>query len=143
MRKHVRRRDAARDEKTRALKKGRSRDAEAAKFREETPKKGGGFAGGPAIPRCNNMLEPNLARKAEIGAAIHFILLEQVISQELCRVLRQPPTIAAIVRRKNKRNLTVPAPSRAGVMRPSPARNKRVARVGYLAPVRPPGKWSG
>ena len=28
---------------------------EAAKFREETPRKGGGFAGGPAIPRCNKI----------------------------------------------------------------------------------------
>jgi hypothetical protein len=38
------------------MKKGRF-VAEAAKFREETPRKGGGFAGGPAIPRCNNMME--------------------------------------------------------------------------------------
>jgi len=30
---------------------------EAAKFREETPKKGGSFAGGPAIPRCNKIGE--------------------------------------------------------------------------------------
>ena len=57
MRKHVRRRDNARDEKTRAEKKKGRFVAEAAKFREETPRKGGGFAGGPAIPRCNNMME--------------------------------------------------------------------------------------
>jgi len=44
--------------KARAKKKGRFGDAEAAKFREETPRKGGGFADGSAIPRCNNMMEP-------------------------------------------------------------------------------------
>ena len=38
------------------MKKGRF-VAEAAKFREETPRKGGGFADGSAIPRCNNMME--------------------------------------------------------------------------------------
>jgi hypothetical protein len=53
----VRRRGNARDEKDRArMKKGRF-VAEAAKFREETPRKGGGFADGSAIPRCNNMME--------------------------------------------------------------------------------------
>ncbi len=36
----------------------------AAKFREETPKKGGGFgSGGTAIPRCNNMMERWVPRK--------------------------------------------------------------------------------
>ena len=38
-------------------KKGRFGNAKAAKFREETPRKGGGFAGGPAIPRRNNMMK--------------------------------------------------------------------------------------
>ncbi|HUO02700.1 MAG TPA: hypothetical protein VMU31_07970 [Rhizomicrobium sp.] len=38
-------------------KKGRFGNAKAAKFREETPRKGGGFADGSAIPRCNNMME--------------------------------------------------------------------------------------
>src|SRR6185437_1495767 len=37
-----------------APKKMAASETEAAKFREETPRKGGGFAGGPAIPRCNN-----------------------------------------------------------------------------------------
>jgi hypothetical protein len=40
-------------------------ETEAAKFREETPRKGGGFAGGPAIPRCNNMMERNPIRKSQ------------------------------------------------------------------------------
>lgn len=63
MRQHERRRDDARDEKNRAaMKKGRF-VAEAAKFREETPRKGGGFADGSAIPRCNNMIEPVAWRK--------------------------------------------------------------------------------
>ena len=35
----------------------------AAKFREETPRKGGGFATEIAIPRCNNMPEEELVRK--------------------------------------------------------------------------------
>jgi hypothetical protein len=35
----------------------------AAKFREETPRKGGGFAIEIAIPRCNNMPEEELVRK--------------------------------------------------------------------------------
>jgi hypothetical protein len=60
----VRRRDAAPDENNRAKKNGRFGE-EAAKFREETPKKGGGFAGGPAIPRCNNMMERDPVRKAQ------------------------------------------------------------------------------
>jgi hypothetical protein len=56
VRKHVSTCDAPTDRKTRAMKKGRF-VAEAAKFREETPRKGGGFADGSAIPRCNNMME--------------------------------------------------------------------------------------
>ena len=63
VRKHVRRRDNARDQKTRAEKKKGRFVAEAAKFREETPRKGGGFADGSAIPRCNNMMELGLRRK--------------------------------------------------------------------------------
>ena len=51
------------DSKDALKEKGRFGDAEAAKFREETPRKGGGFADGSAIPRCNNMIEPNFARK--------------------------------------------------------------------------------
>jgi hypothetical protein len=43
-------------------KKGRF-VAEAAKFREETPRKGGGFADESAIPRCNNMIEVETSRK--------------------------------------------------------------------------------
>jgi hypothetical protein len=35
----------------------------AAKFREETPRKGGGFAIEIAIPRCNNMPEEELVCK--------------------------------------------------------------------------------
>ena len=54
MRKHVSTRDAPMDEKTRARQK-KAASGEAAKFREETPRKGGGFAGGPAIPRCNKI----------------------------------------------------------------------------------------
>jgi hypothetical protein len=38
---------------------------EAAKFREETPRKGGGFAGGPAIPRCNKIRELGFRRKCK------------------------------------------------------------------------------
>jgi hypothetical protein len=38
-------------------KKGRFGNAKAAKFREETPRKGGGFADGSAIPRRNNMMK--------------------------------------------------------------------------------------
>jgi hypothetical protein len=57
VRKHVRTRDAPTAQKTGAKEKGRFGDAKAAKFREETPRKGGGFADGSAIPRCNNMME--------------------------------------------------------------------------------------
>ncbi len=47
-----------------ALKKnGRFGVAEAAKFREETPRKGGGFSDGSEIPRCNNMLDRLPGRK--------------------------------------------------------------------------------
>ena len=59
----MRRRDTARDKKIRAKKKGRFGE-EAAKFREETPRKGGGFADGSAIPRCSNMMELAPARKS-------------------------------------------------------------------------------
>jgi hypothetical protein len=59
----VRRRDTARAKKTRAERKNGRFVAEAAKFREETPRKGGGFADGSAIPRCNNMMELDLRRK--------------------------------------------------------------------------------
>ncbi len=38
--------------------------AEAAKFREETPRKGGGLTDGSVIPRCNNMMERNFVRKS-------------------------------------------------------------------------------
>ena len=63
MRKHASTCDAPTGQKTRAeMKKGRF-VAEAAKFREETPRKGGGFADGSAIPRCNNMMELGLRRK--------------------------------------------------------------------------------
>jgi hypothetical protein len=48
---------ASAQNKSAVKKKGRFGNAKAAKFREETPRKGGGFAGGPAIPRCNNMME--------------------------------------------------------------------------------------
>ncbi|HEV7960816.1 MAG TPA: hypothetical protein VGP01_07265 [Rhizomicrobium sp.] len=50
-------RDALTGQKTRAEKKKAASGYEAAKFREETPRKGGGFAEGSAIPRCNNMIE--------------------------------------------------------------------------------------
>ena len=63
MRKHVSTCDALGDQKTRAKKNGRFGVAEAAKFREETPRKGGGFADGSAIPRCNNMMELDPGRK--------------------------------------------------------------------------------
>jgi hypothetical protein len=43
-------------------KKGRFGE-EAAKFREETPRKGGGFVDGSTIPRCNNMMELDLQGK--------------------------------------------------------------------------------
>jgi len=46
VRKHVSTRDASMGEKTRAPKK-MAASGEAAKFREETPRKGGGFAGDP------------------------------------------------------------------------------------------------
>ena len=64
MRQHVSTYDAPTGQKTRArMKKGRF-VAEAAKFREETPRKGGGFADGSAIPRCNNMMELTFVRKS-------------------------------------------------------------------------------
>jgi hypothetical protein len=52
-----------------SAKKEKSRfdDAKAAKFREETPRKGGGFADGSAIPRCNNMMEHAGYSKPEIA----------------------------------------------------------------------------
>ena len=57
VRQHVSTCDAPTGQKTRAEKKKGRFVAEAAKFREETPRKGGGFADGSAIPRCNNMME--------------------------------------------------------------------------------------
>jgi hypothetical protein len=56
--------DGLRGRKTRAKKDGRFGVAEAAKFREETPRKGGGFPDGSGIPRCNNMLDRALGRKS-------------------------------------------------------------------------------
>jgi hypothetical protein len=49
--------------KTALKKNGRFGVAEAAKFREETPRKGGGFSDGSEIPRCNNMLDLPFGRK--------------------------------------------------------------------------------
>ncbi len=43
---------------------------EAAKFREETPRKGGGFAGGPAIPRCNKIGELGFRHKCKNAGGI-------------------------------------------------------------------------
>jgi hypothetical protein len=43
---------------------------EAAKFREETPRKGGGFAGEPAIPRCNKIGELGFRRKRKNAALV-------------------------------------------------------------------------
>jgi hypothetical protein len=53
-----------RDEKIRAEKKKGRFGEEAAKFREETPRKGGGFADGSAIPRCSNMMKLDLPRNS-------------------------------------------------------------------------------
>jgi hypothetical protein len=39
----------------------------AAKFREETPRKGGGLAIEIAIPRCNNMPKPELVCKMKVS----------------------------------------------------------------------------
>jgi hypothetical protein len=64
VRQHVRRRDTARAKKIRAERKNGRFVAEAAKFREETPRKGGGLTDGSVIPRCNNMMEPNFPRKS-------------------------------------------------------------------------------
>jgi len=58
VRKHMSTRDEPTDQKTRAERKKAASGEEAAKFREETPRKGGGFADGSAIPRCSNMMEP-------------------------------------------------------------------------------------
>jgi hypothetical protein len=63
VRKHVSTCDTPTDQKTRVEKKKGRFVAEAAKFREETPRKGGGFADGSAIPRCNNMIEAETSRK--------------------------------------------------------------------------------
>ena len=46
VRKHVSTRDARAGQKTRAEKKKAASGSEAAKFREETPGRGGGFRGG-------------------------------------------------------------------------------------------------
>jgi hypothetical protein len=48
---------ASAPDKSAVKKKGRFGNAKAAKFREETPRKGGGFADGSAIPRRNNMMK--------------------------------------------------------------------------------------
>jgi hypothetical protein len=60
---HASARPRQRQKDPREKKKGRF-VAEAAKFREETPRKGGGLTDGSVIPRCNNMMERNFVRKS-------------------------------------------------------------------------------
>ena len=60
--------------KSAVKKKGRFGVTKAAKFREETPRKGGGFADGSAIPRCNNMMKlPRLRKTKETSSRDNFL----------------------------------------------------------------------
>ena len=66
-------RDNARDEKTRADEKRPLPGEEAAKFREETPRKGGGFAGrtrDTALQQNRGTWFPQQAQKRRSG--LHF-----------------------------------------------------------------------
>lgn len=54
-------------------------ETKAAKFREETPRKGGGFADGSAIPRCNNMMELDCLGKSCFSPKPRFFPMNSCI----------------------------------------------------------------